>query len=327
VAKHQISSPIQQFALLTWDIKGAMEMNKLLEVFLIGISAASIYSLMAISMVLVWRSTRVVNFAQAGMALLSAYIGYELVSRTGNFWIALPLAMILGAAFSAFIEFFLMRTLLKHSSQGAIAAIAPIIATLGLLGVIRATIGFIWGHYDLQIEAPLSKVGFKFGDNTIAMSPMSLFVLLFVIGLVIIVTIVFQKTNIGLALRASAYAPEIAQLAGIRVSGIRTLGWAIAGASGAAAGILQTVNGTGAISPESLEFSLLLVFGFIAAVIGGLESLPGAVLGAIILGMVLAVVQIYISGTLVFIVAFLLLLTVLILRPQGFLGTKAGRRA
>ena len=140
-------------------------------------------------------------------------------------------------------------------------------------------------------------------------------------------TIVFQKTNIGLALRASAYAPEIAQLAGIRVSGIRTLGWAIAGASGAAAGILQTVNGTGAISPESLEFSLLLVFGFIAAVIGGLESLPGAVLGAIILGMVLAVVQIYISGTLVFIVAFLLLLTVLILRPQGFLGTKAGRRA
>ncbi len=302
-------------------------MNKLLEVFLIGISAASIYSLMAISMVLVWRSTRVVNFAQAGMALLSAYIGYELVSRTGNFWIALPLAMILGAAFSAFIEFFLMRTLLKHSNQGPIAAIAPIIATLGLLGVIRATIGFIWGHYDRQIEAPLSKVGFKIGEDTIAMSPMSLFVLLFVIGLVIIVTIVFQKTNIGLALRASAYAPEIAQLAGIRVSGIRTLGWAIAGASGAAAGILQTVNGTGAISPESLEFSLLLVFGFIAAVIGGLESLPGAVLGAIILGMVLAVVQIYISGTLVFIVAFLLLLTVLILRPQGFLGTKAGRRA
>ena len=124
-------------------------MNQLLDMFLIGISAASIYSLMAISMVLVWRSTRVVNFAQAGMALLSAYIGYELVARVGNFWIALPLAMILGAAFSAFIEFFLMRRLLKHSSQGAIAAIAPIIATLGLLGLIRAVIGFIWGHADV----------------------------------------------------------------------------------------------------------------------------------------------------------------------------------
>ncbi len=302
-------------------------MNQFLDMLMIGISAASIYSLMAISMVLVWRSTRVVNFAQAGMALLSAYVGYELVARVGNFWIALPLAMILGAAFSAFIEFVLMRTLQKHSAQGAIAAIAPIIATLGLLGLIRAGIGFIWGHGDVQLVAPLSKVGFKFGDTTIIMNPMSLFVLLFVITLMIIVSIIFQKTNIGLALRASAYAPEIAQLAGIRVSGIRTLGWAIAGAAGAAAGILQTVNGTGALTPESLEFSLLLVFGFIAAVIGGLESLPGAVLGALILGLVLAAVQIYISGALVFIVAFLLLLLVLIVRPQGFLGSKAGRRA
>ena len=302
-------------------------MNQFLDMLMIGISAASIYSLMAISMVLVWRSTRVVNFAQAGMALLSSYIGYELFARVGNFWIALPLAMILGAAFSAFIEFVLMRTLQKHSAQGAIAAIAPIIATLGLLGLIRAGIGFIWGHGDVQLVAPLSKVGFKFGDTTIIMNPMSLFVLLFVIALMIIVSIIFQKTNIGLALRASAYAPEIAQLAGIRVSGIRTLGWAIAGAAGAAAGILQTVNGTGALTPESLEFSLLLVFGFIAAVIGGLESLPGAVLGALILGLVLAAVQIYISGALVFIVAFLLLLLVLILRPQGFLGSKAGRRA
>ena len=302
-------------------------MNQFLDMLMIGVSAASIYSLMAISMVLVWRSTRVVNFAQAGMALLSAYIGYELVARVGNFWIALPLAMILGAAFSAFIEFVLMRTLQKHSAQGAIAAIAPIIATLGLLGLIRAGIGFIWGHGDVQLVAPLSKVGFKFGDTTIIMNPMSLFVLLFVITLMIIVSIIFQKTNIGLALRASAYAPEIAQLAGIRVSGIRTLGWAIAGAAGAAAGILQTVNGNGSLTPESLEFSLLLVFGFIAAVIGGLESLPGAVLGALILGLVLAAVQIYISGALVFIVAFLLLLLVLIVRPQGFLGSKAGRRA
>ena len=72
---------------------------------------------------------------------------------------------------------------------------------------------------------------------------------------------------------------------------------------------------------------MLLVFGFIAAVIGGLESLPGAVLGALVLGLVLAFVQIYISGSLVFIVAFLLLLAVLIFRPQGILGSKAGRRA
>ncbi len=294
---------------------------------LIGIGAGSIYALMAIAMVLVWRSTRVINFAQAGMALLSTYIGFELVQRTSNFWIALPLAMILGALFSALVEILLIRTLIKHSKSGPVAGIVPIIATLGLLGFIRATIGLIWGNQDVQIQPPLSKVGFKIGEDTIALSPMNLLVLLTVIGMVLILGFIFQKTSLGLSLRASAYAPEIAQLAGIRVGAIRTIGWAIAGAAGAAAGLLQTVNGTGVVSPDSLEFSLLLTFGFIAAVIGGLESLPGAVLGAVVLGLVLAVVQIYISGTLVFIVAFALLLLVLLIRPQGFIGAKAGRRA
>jgi branched-chain amino acid transport system permease protein len=302
-------------------------MIQFMNMLLIGIGAGSIYALMAIAMVLVWRSTRVINFAQAGMALLSTYIGFELVQKTGNFWIALPLAMILGALFSALVEILLIRTLIKHSTTGPVAGIVPIIATLGLLGVIRASIGFIWGNQDIQIQPPLSKVGFKVGEETIALSPMNLLVLLTVVGMVILLGFIFQKTNLGLSLRASAYSPEIAQLAGIRVGAIRTIGWAIAGAAGAAAGLLQTVNGTGAVSPDSLEFSLLLTFGFIAAVIGGLESLPGAVLGAVVLGLVLAVVQIYISGTLVFMIAFALLLLVLLVRPQGFIGAKAGRRA
>ncbi|CAN1645296.1 LivH Branched-chain amino acid ABC-type transport system, permease components [Candidatus Nanopelagicaceae bacterium] len=302
-------------------------MAQFINMLLIGIGAGSIYALMAIAMVLVWRSTRVINFAQAGMALLSTYIGFELVQKTGNFWIALPLAMILGALFSALVEILLIRTLIKHSTSGPVAGIVPIIATLGLLGFIRAIIGFIWGNQDIQIQPPLSKVGFKFGEETISLSPMNLLVLLTVLGMVLVLGFIFQKTSLGLSLRASAYSPEIAQLAGIRVGAIRTIGWAIAGAAGAAAGLLQTVNGTGAVSPDSLEFSLLLTFGFIAAVIGGLESLPGAVLGAVVLGLVLAAVQIYISGTLVFIVAFALLLLVLLVRPQGFIGTKAGRRA
>ena len=302
-------------------------MIQFINMLLIGIGAGSIYALMAIAMVLVWRSTRVINFAQAGMALLSTYIGFELVQRTGNFWIALPLAMVLGAVVSALVEILLIRTLIKHSTTGPVAGIVPIIATLGLLGLIRAIIGMIWGNQDIQIQPPLSKVGFKIGDETIALSPMNLLVLLTVLGMVLILGFIFQKTSLGLSLRASAYSPEIAQLAGIRVGMIRTIGWAIAGAAGAAAGLLQTVNGTGVVSPDSLEFSLLLTFGFIAAVIGGLESLPGAVLGAVVLGLVLAAVQIYISGTLVFMVAFALLLLVLLVRPQGFIGAKAGRRA
>ena len=117
---------------------------QLLNTFLIGLTAGAIYALMAIAFVLVWRSTRVVNFAQAGMALLSTYFGYEAVSRLGSFWIALPVAMIGGALFAALVELVLMRLLVKHASSGPIAGVAPIIATLGLLGLIQAIIGFIW---------------------------------------------------------------------------------------------------------------------------------------------------------------------------------------
>jgi branched-chain amino acid transport system permease protein len=302
-------------------------MFQILNTFLIGITAGSIYALMAISMVLVWRSTRVINFAQAGMALLSTYFGYEIVNRFDSYWLALPVAMLSGAVVAAFIELVFMRVLLKHSSSGPIASIAPIIATLGLLGIIKAFIGFIWGNQDLNIESPLSTVGFSIGTQTLALSPMKLLILIAVSILLLALTFVFQKTNIGLALRASAYAPEISRLAGIKVDLVRTFGWALAGAAGGAAGMLQTANGNGALSPDSLEFSLLLAFGFIAAVIGGLDSLLGAVFGALLLGLVLAFVLTYVGGSLVFITAFVLLLVVLIIRPGGIISQKAGRRA
>ncbi|CAB4709624.1 unannotated protein [freshwater metagenome] len=302
-------------------------MFQIFNTFLIGVTAGSIYALMAISMVLVWRSTRVVNFAQAGMALLSTYFGYEVIHQVGSYWLALPIAMISGAIVAAVIELVFMRLLLKHSSQGAIASIAPIIATLGLLGLIKSMIGYFWGNQDVSIESPLSNVGFTLGTQTLALSPMKLFILIVVSILVIALTFVFQRTNLGLALRASAYAPEISRLAGIKVDLVRTFGWAVAGAAGGAAGMLQTANGNGALSPDSLEFSLLLAFGFISAVIGGLDSLLGAVLGALLLGLVLAFVLTYIGGSLVFITAFVLLLVVLLIRPAGIISQRAGRRA
>ena len=86
-------------------------------------------------------------------------------------------------------------------------------------------------------------------------------------------------------------------------------------------------NGSGSVTPEAFEFSLLLVFGFVAAVIGGIESLVGAVLGGLTLGVILAIILMYIGGSLVFFAAFLILIGVLLLRPQGIIGAKGGRRA
>jgi branched-chain amino acid transport system permease protein len=300
---------------------------QLLNTVLIGITAGSIYSLMAIAFVLVWRSTRVINFAQAGMALLSTYFGYEAVTRIGSFWIALPIAMLGGAIIAALVEVILMRLLVKHSSSGPIAAVAPNIETLGLLGLLRSLIAMNWGGQDLRILPPVSNTGFTVNGETLVFSPLKLLILITTLVLMALLTILFQRTNLGLSLRASAYAPEIARLSGIRVDLIRTLGWALAGAAGAVAGIFQTVNGNGNFSPDSIEFSLLLVSGFIAAVIGGLDSLLGAVIGGMFLGLTISFVLMYISGGLFFIAPFVILLAILFVRPQGIIGARAGRRA
>ncbi|MEY4037560.1 MAG: hypothetical protein RL201_941 [Actinomycetota bacterium] len=302
-------------------------MFQFINTLLIGITAGSIYALMAIAIVLVWRSTRVINFAQGGLALASSFVGAAILEKTGSFWVSLPVAMLAGAIFSAGIEFFFLRPLLKRSGDKGQEIFLPIIATLGLLGIIKAILNFIYGDRIGVIPPPLSDKGFIVSGQSIALSPMRLLILGTVLALMAVLTLIFQRTNLGLSLRASSFAPEISRLAGVRVDLIRTVGWAISGAAGATAGILQTTNGSGSIAPESFEFSLLLVFGFVAAVIGGIESLVGAVLGGLTLGIILAVILMYVGGSLVFFAAFLILILVLLLRPHGIIGAKGGRRA
>ncbi len=302
-------------------------MFEFINTLLIGITAGSIYSLMAIAIVLVWRSTRVVNFAAGGIALASTFVGATILEVTGSFWIALPIAMLAGAALSAFIEYFFLRPLLKRSGERTQEIFLPIIATLGILGVMKAILHFIYGEKIGVITPPLSDKGFIFFGESIALSPLRLMILGVVLVLMIVLTLIFQRTNLGLSLRAASFAPEISRLSGIRVDAIRTLGWAISGAAGATAGILQTTNGSGSVTPEAFEFSLLLVFGFVAAVIGGIESLVGAVVGGLTLGVILAIILMYVGGSLVFFAAFLILILVLLLRPNGIIGVKGGRRA
>jgi branched-chain amino acid transport system permease protein len=302
-------------------------MFQFINTLLIGITSGAIYALMALSIVLVWRSTRVINFAKAGQALTSTFIGYQVLQYVDSFWIALVVAMIGGALISALIEITLMRVLLKHSTSGAIAGVAPIIATLGLLEVLQAVITLIWGGDDSIIKPPLSNTGFTIGTNTLVFSPMKLAIIAIVVLLLAVLSLIIQKTSIGLSLRAAAFSPELARLAGVRVDAVRTLGWALSGATGAVAGLLLVTNGNGSFSTASMEFKLLLISGFIAAVIGGLESLLGAVIGGLALGIITAFVLMYISDSLFFIAPFVILLLVLFIRPQGILGKKGGRRA
>ena len=134
-------------------------MTQFITAVLTSLSSGAIYALMAISIVLVWRSTRVINFAQAGQAVLTTYIGYTVIQRTGSFWIALVVAVVSGAVIGAVIDRFFMRPIFKRVKSGPIVMIAPVVATLGLLGIIQAVIGFVWGITNQSIEAPVSTGG------------------------------------------------------------------------------------------------------------------------------------------------------------------------
>jgi branched-chain amino acid transport system permease protein len=310
---------IQQCALLIWDFK----MNQFITAVLTSLSSGAIYALMSLSLVLVWRSTRVVNFAQAGQAVLTTYIGYAVIQKTGSYWMALVVAVISGALIGAIIDRFFMRPIFKRVTSGPIVMIAPVVATLGLLGIIQAIIGFIWGLTNQSIEPPVSNAGLNINGTVVAFSLYNLLVLVIVTLVMVLLTLLFQKTNIGLALRASAYSPEIAKLSGIKVDAVRTLGWAISGAASGLAGMLYIPNTY--LYPNAMD--VLLVFGFIAAVIGGLDSMAGAVAGAMVLGFAINFSTTYISTTLVFPTAFLVLILVLLVKPSGLFAAKKGRSA
>jgi branched-chain amino acid transport system permease protein len=297
-------------------------MLKFITAILTSLATGSIYALMSTALVLVWRSTRVINFAQAGQAVLTTYIGYEVIVRSGSYWVGLIAAIISGAVIGAVIDRLFMRPIFKRVTTGPIVMIAPVVATLGLLGIVQAIIGFKWGLSYQTITAPVSTDGYRVFGSVIAFSPFNLMVLVSVTITMILLTILFQKTNIGLALRASAHSPEIAKLSGIKVDGVRTLGWALAGAAGGLAGMLFVPSSY--LYPNAMD--VLLVFGFIAAVIGGLDSLFGAVAGAMILGFAINFATTYISSKLVFPMAFIILILVLLIKPGGIFSAQKGRK-
>ena len=295
---------------------------KVIDTFLTGLSTGSIYSLMSIALVLVWRSTRVINFAQAGQAVLSTYMGYEVIVRTNSFWLGLIGAMLAGALIGALIDFLFMRTLFRRVTSGPIVLVAPVVATLGLLGIIQAVTGFVWGLENKSITPPVSTGGFEIGERTLPFGPLNLLIVVAVTISLLILALIFQRTNIGLALRASAFSPEISRLSGIKVDLVRTLGWAISGAAGGLAGMLFVSNT--ALNPNAMD--VLLVFGFVSAVIGGLDSLIGAVAGGLVLGMAINFAVAYIDTQMIFPTTFIILILVLLLKPSGLFSKAKGRR-
>jgi branched-chain amino acid transport system permease protein len=284
-----------------------------------GIGNGTIYSAVALALVLIWRSTRIVNFAQGGMLMFTTFIAWELVVRhRENYWLGLAVALVAGLVLGAVVE----RLLVRPVENGP--PLNPVIVTLGILLMLQGAAGSIWGNGLSSYPADFSPDFYHVGHQVILFSPELLFVVISVAVVSLLLYLLFQRTPLGLRMRASAFNPEIARLLGVRVGRMLTLGWALAAAVGALAGVLIAGTQPNYINPNG--FDSLLIFGFTAAVVGGLDSAVGALVGGLVLGVALSLLDNYVANDIDSFFVLVLLLAVLMVRPNGLFARRSVRR-
>jgi len=274
-----------------------------------GISAGAVYAALGLALVIIYRATRVVNFAQPALALISTYLAYSVTKATGSYWLGFAVAIVAGTVLGVATERLLVRPL-RHRSE-----LSSIIVTLGLLLVLQAVAGMIWSNEPLAFPYAFDFRG-RFSAN-------DLFVVLVVLAIAGLVLVLFKYTPLGLRMRAAAFAPEVARLLGVRVGRMLTLGWALAGLVGALAGMLVIPSGL-VIIPQSMDS--VFVLGFTGAVVGGLDSPVGAVVGGVATGLVLSYASGYVGSDITQLAALVLLVGVLLVRPEGLFASTRARR-
>ncbi|HTW21919.1 MAG TPA: branched-chain amino acid ABC transporter permease [Mycobacteriales bacterium] len=284
-----------------------------------GIANGLIYSAVALALVLIWRSTRIVNFAQGGMLMFTTFIAWELVARHHqNYWLGLVVAIVAGLALGAVVE----RILVRPVENGP--PLNPVIVTLGILLMLEAGAGMIWGNGLSSYPAEFSVDYYHAGHQVILFSAELLFVVIAVGMVAIGLAILLRATPVGLRMRASAFSPEVARMLGVRVGRLLTFGWALAAGVGALAGVLIAGTQPNYINPNG--FDGLLILGFTAAVIGGLDSAVGAIVGGIVVGVTLSLLDNYVSNDVDSFFVLLLLIAVLMTRPNGLFARTSTRR-
>ncbi len=294
-------------------------MVEFLQFTLSGIVFGMIYAAVALSLVLIWRGTRLLNYAQGGMAMLTTYIAIEVIYRTGSYWAGFVVALAAGLVLGAGLQLTVIRPTMNKPQLNAV------IVTIGLLTLLEGLAGILFGGQYRSFPAAFSIIGIKAGTTPLGVSRFDVFVAAAVLVATLALAAAFKYTSAGLRMRAAAFNATIARLSGIRVARVLTVGWALAGLMGALAGLL--VSPSTFLYPNSMD--AIFVFGFTAAVIGGLDSPAGAVVGGLLLGVVLSYVAGYLGSKgsdLTSMVALGILVVVLMLRPGGLFSATRVRQ-
>ncbi|NHP12749.1 branched-chain amino acid ABC transporter permease [Rhodococcus sp. IC4_135] len=293
-------------------------MTLFLERLISGLTNGSIYAILALALVVVFRATGTINFAQGELALFTTFVAWWLTTMSWPIWSAIGAALALGFLLGALMERLLIRPVQRRSDM------AVLIVALGLFTGLNSLAGMLWGSDTKIMPSPfpngptdyISVGGARvYGD--------ALGVLVALVVLLVLMSLLFRKTRVGLHMRAVADNAESANLAGVSTSRILAIGWGVAAAIGALAGVLVTP-----LSPQQLGLTTMFpifIAASAAALFGGLDSLVGAVVGGLTIGVLESMLSGYISvigGSLQQTSALLIIVVILFVRPNGLFGTK-----
>jgi branched-chain amino acid transport system permease protein len=279
-----------------------------------GLASGGIYASLALAIVLVYRSTRVINFAQGEMAMFTTFIAWTLLHHGFSYWPAFVLTLLIAFGGGVAIEEALIRPVRNRPP------LTTIIVTLGLFVALNGAATWEWGGDVKDFPSPFSTRPVHLGG--VAFSIQDLGIIGVSLGLVALLWLFFRFTKLGLALRAAAVNPDESRLVGVRVPWMLALGWGIAAMLGAVSGLM--VAPIVFLEPNMMQGVLL--YAFAAAVLGGLDSPLGAVVGGLLLGVTLNLLGTYVNfigSELQLAVGLAIILGVLLIRPAGLFGREA----
>jgi branched-chain amino acid transport system permease protein len=288
-------------------------MHQLLQQIFSGLAAGAVYASLALALVMIYRATDLVNFAQGEMAMFSTYIAWTLVNAGLPFWGAFIITLVVSFLGGMAIE----RVIIRPVENAPV--LAAVVVTIGLVLIFNSLAGWIYTYTVQDFPSP-------FPDRPILgalITTRDLGVIGVTLVMLILLFAFFRFTSTGLAMRAAAQNPASARLCGIQVGRMLAIGWGLAAAIGATAGIM--VAPVLFLDPNMMGG--VLIYAFAGALLGGITSPVGAVIGGLIVGVTENLVGTYlIASQLKLTVAFALIILVLVFRPNGLFGTAIVRR-
>jgi branched-chain amino acid transport system permease protein len=288
-----------------------------------GMASGGVYALLALALVIIHRSTGVINFAQGEMATLSAYIAWALIVHHGwSYWPAFVATIALSFVGGVATH----RAVIRPVERGSVLRI--VIVTIGLLIAINGFVIWQWGGEPQALQSPFGTDTYDLGG--VIVSAHDIGTIAVALGIVFLLWALFQFTKVGLAIRAAAVNPEEARLVGVRVTWMLALGWGLAATLGAVAGMMTAP--TVGLDPQMMQ--AVLIYAFAAAVLGGIDSPAGAVVGGLLLGVLLNMLSYltqyrlfdWFSEELRLPMALLVILVVLLVKPSGLFGRPEVKR-